>query len=217
MRERIVEIAENGRFLSCRDGFLLISEKGTEIGRIPLDDVLGVVATAPGLTFSRTVIDALASRGASFVICGHNFTPSAWLIPMIGHHAQGERLRAQASVAVPIRKRAWQDLVRAKLRWQAAALSAIGAPDAPLLSLVNHVKSGDSSNIEAQGARRYWKLIFGDDFQRDVDAPGINSFLNYGYAVLRATAARAVAGAGLLRISRHVGPGFHRMPVQHFT
>jgi CRISPR-associated protein Cas1 len=205
MRERIVEIAENGRFLSCRDGFLLVSEKGTEIGRIPLDDVLGVVATASGVTFSRALVDALASRGASFVLCGHNFAPTAWLVPMIGHHAQGERLRAQAVAAIPVRKRAWQDLVRAKLRWQAAALAAVGAPDAPLLSLVRRVKSGDSSNTEAQGARRYWKLLFGDDFQRDIDSPGINGFLNYGYAVLRAAAARAVAGAGL-----HPGLGvFH--------
>ena len=205
MRERVVEIAENGRFLSCRDGFLLVSEKGTEIGRVPLDDVLGVIATAPGITFSRTLIDALASRGASFVLCGRNFAPSAWLVPMIGHHAQGERLRAQAAARLPLRKRAWQELVRAKLRWQGAALAAAGAPDAPLLSLVSKVKSGDSSNTEAQGARRYWKLLFGDSFQRDVDSTGINSFLNYGYAILRSAAARAIAGAGL-----HPGLGvFH--------
>jgi CRISPR-associated protein Cas1 len=205
MRERIVEIAENGRFLSCRDGFLLVSEKGAEVGRIPLDDVLGVIASAPGVTFSRALVDALASRGTSFVLCGQNFSPTAWLVPMIGHHAQGERLRAQAAAPVPVRKRAWQELVRAKLRWQGAALAAVGAPTAPLLSLVGKVKSGDSGNTEAQGARRYWKLLFGDDFQRDVDATGINSFLNYGYAVLRSAAARAVTGAGL-----HPGLGvFH--------
>ena len=205
MRERIVEIAENGRFLSCRDGFLLVSAKGDEVGRVPLDDILGVIATAPGVTFSRALVDALAVRGASFVLCGHNFAPSAWIVPMVGHHAQGERLRAQAVASLPLRKRTWQELVRGKLRWQGAALAAAGAPAAPLLSLVGKVKSGDSSNAEAQGARRYWKLLFGSSFQRDVDYPGINSFLNYGYAVLRSAAARAVAGAGL-----HPGLGvFH--------
>jgi CRISP-associated protein Cas1 len=205
MRERIVEIAENGRFLSCRDGFLLVSEKGEERGRVPLDDVLGVIATAPGITFSRSLVDSLAARGASFVLCGKNFTPAAWLVPMTGHHAQGERLRAQAEASVPLRKRAWQTLVQAKLKWQAAALAAAGAPAAPLLSLVDKVRSGDPGNTEAQGARRYWKLLFGKDFQRDAEAAGLNAFLNYGYAVLRAAAARAVAGAGL-----HPGLGvFH--------
>jgi CRISPR-associated protein Cas1 len=106
---------------------------------------------------------------------------------------------------VPLKKRAWQDLVRTKLKWQGAALAAAGAPDAPLISLVRKVKSGDLGNVEAQGARRYWKLLFGNDFQRDVETPGINGFLNYGYAVLRSAAARAIAGAGL-----HPGLGvFH--------
>ena len=205
MRERIVEIAENGRFLSCRDGFLLVSEKGEELGRVPLDDVLGVIATAPGVSFSRSLVDSLATRGAAFVICGKNFTPAAWLVPMTGHHAQGERLRAQAAASVPLRKRAWQALVQSKLQWQAAALAAAGIHPAPLLSLVDKVRSGDPSNTEAQGARRYWKLLFGKSFQRNTDAPGLNARLNYGYAVLRAAAARAVAGAGL-----HPGLGvFH--------
>lgn len=35
-------------------------------------------------------------------------------------------------------------------------------------------------------------------FRRDPDLPGLNSFLNYGYAVLRAAVARAIVAAGLL-------------------
>jgi CRISPR-associated protein Cas1 len=35
-------------------------------------------------------------------------------------------------------------------------------------------------------------------FRRDPDLPGLNSFLNYGYAVLRAAIARAIVAAGLL-------------------
>lgn len=205
MRERVVEIAEEGRYLSCRDGFLLVSDKGQELGRVPLDDVLGVIATARGVTFSRSVVDALATRGASFVVCGANFAPAAWLVPMVGHHAQGERLRAQAAASIPTKKRLWQSIVRQKLLWQAAALEADGVSPAPLRALTGKVLSGDPTNIEAQGAKRYWKLMFGKSFSRDPDAAGINSFLNYGYAVVRSAMARAIAGAGL-----HPGLGlFH--------
>jgi CRISPR-associated protein Cas1 len=35
-------------------------------------------------------------------------------------------------------------------------------------------------------------------FRRDPDGTGLNSYLNYGYAVLRAAIARAIVGAGLL-------------------
>jgi CRISPR-associated protein Cas1 len=184
---------------------MLVSEKGSEIGRVPLDDVLGVVATASGISFTRSLVDALATRGATFVFCGANFAPAACIVPVVGHHAQGERLRAQAAASQPLQKHAWQALVRAKLRWQAAALEATGATAAPLRVLAAKVRSGDPSNVEAQGAQRYWKLLFGKEFRRDSELPGLNGFLNYGYAILRSAAARAVAGAGL-----HPGLGiFH--------
>ena len=37
----------------------------------------------------------------------------------------------------------------------------------------------------------------GPDFRRDRNSPGANALLNYGYAVIRATVARAVVAAGL--------------------
>jgi CRISPR-associated protein Cas1 len=70
--------------------------------------------------------------------------------------------------------------------------------------LAARVKSGDPENLEAQGARRYWTLLFGDAFRRDQNAGGTNGLLNYGYTVLRATTARAVVAAGL-----HPGIGLH--------
>src|SRR5262249_39933649 len=50
----------------------------------------------------------------------------------------------------------------------------------------------------AQGAQRYWPLLFGKDFRRDRSADGINALLNYGYAVVRAAAARAIVASGLI-------------------
>ena len=63
--------------------------------------------------------------------------------------------------------------------------------------LARRVQAGDPENVEAEAARRYWLLLFGPDFRRDKDGPGINALLNYGYAVLRAAVARSVMAAGL--------------------
>jgi CRISPR-associated protein Cas1 len=98
----------------------------------------------------------------------------------------------------------WAAIVRSKLEQQAAALEAAGAPTAPLAALASKVKSGDPENLEAQGARRYWTLLFGPEFRRDQNAPGTNALLNYGYTVLRAATARAVIAAGL-----HPSIGLH--------
>jgi CRISPR-associated protein Cas1 len=60
------------------------------------------------------------------------------------------------------------------------------------------VRSGDPNNLEAQAARRYWPLIFGNPrFRRGGDAEDQNRHLDYGYAVLRAAASRALCTAGL--------------------
>lgn len=87
--------------------------------------------------------------------------------------------------------------MRAKLQQQAAALEAAGAPTAPLAALAARVRSGDPDNLEAQGARRYWSLLFGERFRRDQNGGGVNALLNYGYTVLRACTARSVVAAGL--------------------
>ena len=48
---RIIEIAEDGRYLSKSRGFLTVAEHGTELGRVPLDDILAVIASSPGTSF----------------------------------------------------------------------------------------------------------------------------------------------------------------------
>ena len=64
--------------------------------------------------------------------------------------------------------------------------------------MVQRVRSGDPDNLEAQGAQRYWPLLFGKDFRRDRAADGVNALLNYGYAIVRAAAACAIMASGLI-------------------
>ena len=60
------------------------------------------------------------------------------------------------------------------------------------------VKSGDSDNREAYAAKEYWKSLLGDSFIRDKNGTGINAFLNYGYAIMRAGMARAICAHGMM-------------------
>lgn len=194
---RVVEIAQDGRHLAVDRGFMTVSEHGDEIGRVPLDDIGVVVVNAHGVTYSNTLIVKLAERGAGVVVCGANHNPVAWLWPVIGHHDQANRLRTQIEAARPLNKRLWQAIVKAKIRQQGAVLDALGSPGAGFALLSDRVGSGDPDNMEAQAARRYWPLLFGDEFRRDHEADGANALLNYGYAVLRAATARAICASGL--------------------
>lgn len=194
---RVVEVATDGRHLAVDRGFLTVAEKGTEIGRVPLDDIAAVVANAHGLTYSNNLLVTLAARGVPVVLCGPNHSPAALVWPVNGHHAQAGRMSDQASASAPLKKRLWQQIVQAKILSQGAALASVGAEAGGFRLLARKVRPGDSDNVEAEAARRYWPLLLGSGFRRDTDGGGLNGLLNYGYAVLRAATARAVMAAGL--------------------
>lgn len=195
--DRIVDIATDGRHLSAYRGFLVVSEDRAEVGRVALDDIAAVIVHAHGVTWTTSLVAALAERGALMVLCGANHAPVAVCLPLDGHHGQNGRMRAQWDAGQPLVKQLWRRIVISKIRWQAAVLEAHGHPTAAFEQFARRVRSGDPENIEAQAARRYWPLMMGEDFRRDRGAGGMNGMLNYGYTVMRALVARAVVAAGL--------------------
>lgn len=197
---RIVEVADDRRHLFLSRGFLVVQDtegERKELGQVPLDDITAVIANAHGLSYTNNLLVALAERCAPFVLCAANHNAVGMVWPIEGNFQQAKRFDAQIAAKQPLIKRLWAEIVKSKLQQQAAALEATGAPFVPLSALVRKVRSGDPDNFEAQGARRYWGLLFGDDFRRDQQAGGLNAMLNYGYTVLRAATARAVVAAGL--------------------
>lgn len=197
---RIIEVADDRRHLFLSRGFLVVQDTEgdrKELGQIPLDDIAAVIANAHGLSYTNNLLVALAERCAPFVLCAANHNAVGMVMTIDGNYQQAKRFDAQLAATQPLIKRMWADIVKSKLQQQAAALEAAGAPHIPLQALVKKVRSGDPENFEAQGARRYWGLLFGDDFRRDQQGGGINAMLNYGYTVLRAATARAVIAAGL--------------------
>jgi CRISP-associated protein Cas1 len=204
---RIVEVADDRRHLFMHRGFMVVQDtegERKELGQVPLDDIAAVIANGHGLSYTNNLLVALAERGAPFVLCAANHNAVGMLLPIEGNYEQSKRIEAQIAASQPTHKRLWAAVVRSKLEQQAAALEAAGQPTAPLAALVSKVKSGDPENVEAQGARRYWQLLFGEGFRRDQNAGNLNSMLNYGYTVLRAATARAVIAAGL-----HPSIGLH--------
>ncbi len=204
MLGRIVEISGEGRRLSLHRGFLEIHGPEGLLGQVPLDDIEAVIAASPAISYTNQALAALAERGAPVVICGNNFTPRAYLLPVDGHHNQGHRFEAQAAASLPTKKRLWASIVKAKLLAQAASLERMGASPLSLHTLVPRIRSGDPANIEAQAAQKYLPALFGVGFKRDRDADGANALLNYGYTVLRAATARSIVAAGL-----HPSLGLH--------
>ena len=197
MLGRIIEIEGEGRRLSLERGFLTISCPEGDLGRVPLDDIEAVIIANPAASMTTQVVAALAQRGAPLVVSGSDFRPTAFVLPVDGHHDQGSRMEAQAEATLPVRKRLWADIVKAKITAQAEALEQVGVEAGAIRALVPRVRSGDPDNLEALASQRYFPALFGSRFRRIRDGGSTNDLLNYGYTVLRAATARAIVAAGL--------------------
>ncbi len=200
MQNRIVEIASDDVHLSLSRGFLKLSRQGVELGRVPIPDIAAVLVRGYGASVSLNMAARLASENIPVILCGANQLPASIVWPLDGHHAQGRIMQAQSVLSRPKQKRLWQSLVQAKIKAQAWVLEAEDRSAKDLRLMARQVRSGDPDNIEARAARAYWNRLMApldDEFRRDSAAGGLNAWLNYGYAVLRAGTARAIVSAGL--------------------
>lgn len=198
MINRILDFADTPARLCVRYAQLVVQRDAQPDVTIPLAETAVLVVAHPQVTYTQAVLSGLAEAGGAFVACNRQMLPVGMFLPLVAHHLQTERFSAQARAPLPLRKRLWRQLVRSKIRAQAAALESLYGDDAGLRRLVPKVRSGDPSNVEARAARRYWPRLFADGaFRRDPDNQDQNLLLNYGYAVLRAIVARAACAAGL--------------------
>lgn len=197
--DKIIDITDSVVSLNVRCANLVV-DCGENIGKtmVPLNEVAALVLSHQHVTVTNSVLAGIAASGGIVVVTDSKFQPSGMLLPLDAHYTQGERFRAQAGVAQPVQKRIWQQIVRSKIKAQAAVLKRLTNHDGGLPHLAGLVASGDTGNHEAQAAQRYWPVVFNNPhFRRNREADDQNRLLNYGYAVLRALTARAICAAGL--------------------
>jgi len=199
MIPRIVDVSENGRFISKSRGFITIKKGDEFFGEVPLDDIGVLMISAFGATCTKEALVSLAERGAVTVLCGSRGMPSALVLPVNANYETALRVRLQTLASQPLKKRLWQSIVIAKLKHQSEVLKFYGKHEKAnqIGVYAKKVQSGDPQNREASGARVYWKTLFGEEFSRHPDGVWPNALLNYGYALLRAYAARVICAAGL--------------------
>jgi CRISP-associated protein Cas1 len=198
--KRTIEISQQPTHLAVKLNQLLLQRRGDTVASIPCEDIGVVLVDEPQTTYSHAALAALVGFDAVLIVCGRDHLPTGILLPLSDHTQVVWRVHDQIAVSKPLRKQLWKQLVQAKVEAQATNLSPQSPGRLRLTTLARSVRSGDTSNVEAQAARVYWSVWLGESppFRRDPDGPPPNNLLNYGYAVFRATIARALVAAGLL-------------------
>lgn len=189
----------NAYHISTRNQQLKVTdrESGT-IQTVPIEDIGYIVFEHPHITFTQSVMQLLAENNASVIFCDEKYHPSSMLFHLDTHFIQTERFKLQINASEPLKKQLWQQTIKCKIENQAALLKYAGKNAEPLYLKATRVKSGDVTNEEAKAAKIYWSKLFEADFRRERFGDTPNPALNYGYAILRAATARALAGSGLL-------------------
>lgn len=196
MIDRIIDISNPASLRADRK--LLVIQSGGGEARVPFEDIGALLVSHPAVNYTQAVLAGLAEAGGVFICCDEKHMPSGMLLPFSAHQTQTERFAAQSQMGAPKRKQLWRRIVQGKIRGQGKTLEHLHGRDFGLGALVKKVASGDKGNLESYAARLYWPALFADpDFRRSPSREDQNSFLNYGYAVVRGFTARAICGAGL--------------------
>ena len=194
MSWRVVDLMNFPGEVQTSRGRLVINE--TEV---PLDEI-GSILIGTKTKFSGSMIQLCAAHEITILTCDWRGLPIACTFPWSENTKIAARFRAQIEASVPKQKNAWMQVVRSKILGQARNLSFLEHPNADkLFELADRVRSGDPENLEARAARTYWSSLYGSSsFSRDSDGEdGLNSVLNYGYAILRSTVVKSICVAGL--------------------
>lgn len=194
---KLVEISQSGVHLKLYRGFMVVQKSREEIGREPIDDIDCLLVYGYGVTYSHNLLVKFCEVNIPIILCSGNFMPVGFVMSTNANYERKTRLLEQINVTLPFSKKLWQTLIKEKIRNQQIVLENADAETKDFTYLIAKVRSGDIDNVEAVAARRYWKRLFGEDFKRDFDLGGINSFLNFGYAILRSCVARYLIASGL--------------------
>lgn len=168
--------------------------------KAPIEDLGCIMLEHRQITLSHVLLSKLIAHNVCVITCDERMMPVGMFLCLEGNTVQSERFRSQIEASEPLKKQLWQQTITAKIRNQARVLEKWDGDATYLYNQSKTVKSGDSENAEAKSSYYYWQRLFPEvwNFYRKREGAPPNNLLNYGYAIIRATVARAITGSGLL-------------------
>jgi CRISPR-associated endonuclease Cas1 subtype II len=179
-------------------GFVVVRMDDEE-KRIHIDDISVLLFESTAVSLTTYLLAELVKRKTKVIFCDNEHNPSSELVPCYGNYNSSGRIRVQTGWGSDIKAKVWREIVREKIRKQAAVLAANDSPDGAeaLLSYAREVENGDITNREGHAAKVYFNRLFDEDFFRN-SSDVRNAILNYGYTILLSAFNREIAANGYL-------------------
>ena len=198
MSHHLIDISAASCTITCKHGQLICRPENEPERSVPMEDVGAVlISSFSALVHNRVFLEA-ARHGTVIVFC-ENFRPSGILLP--ANRATDTLLtRAQLRLTDAVQRTLWHKTVTAKCINQAAFAKRLDVAHLQTERLAR-IAGGPRTDKESNCARLYWRVLSErlemKRFKRTRQEEGLNSLLNYGYAVLLARMLQKMLAVGI--------------------
>ena len=193
MSWRTIIISRNAK-LDYQMGYLVIRSQETK--KIYINEIATVIIESTAVSMTSYLLCELIKNKVKVIFCDEKRNPFSELLPYYGSHDTSMKIRSQIKWDDDTKRIIWTEIVRDKIKKQAALLEKRGAAESNLLkSYLSEITLGDTTNREGHAAKVYFNALFGKTFSRSEECP-INAALNYGYSILLSMFNREIVASG---------------------
>lgn len=198
MSYHILNIDSADSILTCENQQIVCTDNEGTRSSVPLEDVASIVVTSFKTTLTNRLLVEAARKGVSLVVCDR-FQPASILLPV---DRSSDTLLTRAHLSIHARQRSllWRRTIDAKVRNQWLLCKHLAAEHRGTAALEQMLESV-ARNKEAGAARQHWRVfatVIGQPtFRRDRHGGGVNTLLNYGYAVLLSVVMQRMLAVGI--------------------
>lgn len=176
---------------------MMVVQTNDGINEIPLDDVSKVLVETTQAMMSSDFMSACLRRNIKVIFIDRQHQPVGGTVGYQPAARDYELLERQFMWSPERRNHLWTKIAHAKIQGQIAVAKYNGCPVKELEDELELLEVNDVTNREAVVARKYFPMLFGDDFSRKQDNH-YNAALNYGYSILLSETNQSITENGYL-------------------
>lgn len=202
----------NANELSISNNQLVMSnievENDKQVNKISLKDILAIIIENCRCKITGILQLRLSEKNIPLIICNEKHQPVLHSLGLYNHFQVTMRINEQVNWLDIKKDEIWSKIVIQKIKNQRNLLQFLEKSENTISKLEMYEKNISKEKKEAEhqkaiAARMYFQELFGKNFKRFND-DGINSALNYGYALLRSLISSKIVAKGF-----HPSLGIH--------
>lgn len=202
----------NANELSISNNQLVMSnievENNKQVNKISLKDILAIIIENCRCKITGILQLRLSEKNIPLIICNEKHQPVLHSLGLYNHFQVTMRINEQVNWLDIKKDEIWKKIVIQKIKNQRNLLQFLEKSENTASKLKMYEENiskekKEAEHQEAIAARMYFQELFGKNFKRFND-DGVNSALNYGYALLRSLISSKIVAKGF-----HPSLGIH--------